>query len=60
MENTFLLDVEKLARLRSLWLIDFISGVFALSATSFLLPEKKGGKETGHRVAFCSNQCLLF
>jgi len=30
----------------------FISGGFALSATSFLLPEKKGGKETGHRIAF--------
>ena len=30
----------------------FIGSVFALSATSFLLPEKKGCKETGHRIAF--------
>ncbi|WP_160060319.1 hypothetical protein [Psychromonas sp. L1A2] len=34
----------------------FIGSVFALSATPFLLPEKKGCKETGHRITFLSKR----
>jgi len=38
----------------------FLCCVFALSATTFFLPEEKVGKKTGHRITFLSKSFIAF